>query len=176
MRKIYLLVFPLLFACCNNKSSSDENEIDSLNYANEKTSVVDEIEIDEEEEAEEKEVVEEENYILIPGETYYYTTDEFTDEYGSTNQLTVELTAYKDGSFSGQVIETVILAHRPDDPNVHKYPIEGEWMETSRHDKRYMYVEYELTQSGQEQCIYIDEDHNVYLNDLSSKPDKIYKR
>lgn len=176
MKKIYLLIFPLLIASCNSKSSNDENGVDSLECANVEAPAVEEVEV-EEEAVEEMEVEEEEaNDILVPGETYYYTTDEYTDEYGSTNQLTVELTAYKDGSFSGQVIETVTLAHRPSEHNEHKYPIEGEWTETSRHDKRYMYVEFELTQSGQEFCIYIDEEHNVYLNDLSSKPGKIYKK
>lgn len=164
MKKIYLLAFPLLFACSNNKSS-DSGQLSSSTDTTEVKVSTDE----EENEAEG-------SYILTPGETYYTSKEVSDDGYGNKSVLTIELTAYKDKSFSGQVIETVTLAHRADNPNEHKYPIEGEWEEISKHDKKFMQVKFELTQSGEDFTLYIDEDLNAYMNDLSSTPEKLYKK
>lgn len=116
------------------------------------------------------------NDILSFGETYYVSKVVSEDKYGNKTKLTFGIITYSDRSVSGQVIETSILSHRPGDENNYYYPIEGKWWRMSKHDKPVMRVLFELARSEQYYTIYIDEDHNAYINDLNSKPEKLYKR
>lgn len=114
--------------------------------------------------------------ILTFGDTYYATQTVSEDRYGNSTELTFEIIAYRDKTISGQVIERSRLGHRPDEVNEYNYPIEGKWGETSRHDKRVMRVRFELAKSHQYYTIFIDEDQNVYINDLNAKPEKLHKK
>lgn len=174
MNKHFLFLLPLLCACTSNNVGNSDKVSESSFDSNSKAENIQVNNVVNEAETSANQNEEDDNYILIPGETYYTTKEVSSDNYGNSTKLTVELIAYIDGTFSGQVIETTVLGHRPEEPNIHTYPIEGEWIETSKHDRRYMYVEFELVQSGQEFDIYIDENHNVYMNDLSSAPEKLY--
>lgn len=123
-----------------------------------------------------QEIIAPNNAILSFGETYYVSKIVSADKYGNKTKLTFEITAYSDRSISGQVIETSILGYRSGEENNYYYPIEGRWREMSKHDKRVMRVQFELARSEQYYTIYIDEDHNAYINDLNSTPEKLYKR
>lgn len=123
-----------------------------------------------------QETVTSNNDILSFGETYYVSKIVSEDKYGNKTKLTFEIIAYSDRSVSGRVIETSILSHRLGEENNYYYPIEGKWWRMSKHDKPVMRVLFELARSEQYYTIYIDEDHNAYINDLNSRPEKLYKR
>lgn len=115
-------------------------------------------------------VEKDDSFILTYGSTYRVEQTMPKDQYGTTHHLTFEIIAYKDGSVSGQVIETTTLAHRPYDENKYTYPIEGEWEGTSKHDKRVMKVDFDLARSDQHFTIFIDEALKAYIGDLNATP------
>lgn len=115
-----------------------------------------------------------ETEILAFGKTYSVSQTVSEDRRGNSTRLTIEMTAYEDGSVSGRVIETETLAHRSYDPDEFTYPFEGKWTMTSRHDRPVMRIFFELARSEQYYVLYVDEEQNVYLNDLNAKPYKLY--
>lgn len=179
MRKYFLLLLPLLCACSSNNNGKNcetpvatndeeiavvadepENEVDS--FENETVQMAEAV------------AEEDDGYILIPGETYYVSNS--WHEGDQQINMTVELIAYKDETFSGSCYGDSKYEYSTFDPTEFKYPIEGEWEEISKHDKRFMLVNFELGETGQEYTLYIDENQNVYMGNLNSEPVKLQKK
>lgn len=125
-----------------------------------------------------QEVVIEPDYIMTPGVTYVTISPQTnTDGYGGKVNLSMEFTIYKDGTASGNLIETNDEEFYGNS-NSYRHPIEGKWREVSKHDKRF--VEIKLILEGDEYYnwfyYYVDENLNAYANDINTTPMKLEKK
>ncbi len=114
----------------------------------------------------------EDEYILKPGVTYITASSATdTNEFGERVSLNMEFTIYKDGSATGNIIETT-EANSYGNRNSYNHPVEGKWKKVSKHDKRFL--EIKLILEGDEYYnwfyYYVDEEHNAYANDINTKP------
>lgn len=124
---------------------------------------------------ENKGVIKEDNYILMPGVTYVTESSwNSTDELGGEVSLSMEFTIYKDGSVTGNLIETNLYGRH----NTYEHPLEGTWEEVSKHDKRFLkiYLELQADDYNKEFTYYIDESLNAYANDINTRPVKLMKK
>lgn len=177
MKKLFLLVLPLFAACSSNNKTNEGGDAPD-DYTQMGAEVVEPtiaVNTSTEDFTTTPAAEETTTYIMEPG-VVYYTTKDMPEENGIRNRLTLELTSYKDGSFSGQLIATSINTWRDDEETNLNFPIEGEWDETSKHDKRVMIVEFEVEKLEQEYIVYIDEDLKVYWNSLNATPEQLYKK
>lgn len=170
MKNFYLFFLPLMMVSCGNNSNNVNEENANTEESNIEVPVASEVI------AQEEKATEVESYIMTPGETYYVSQEMPEDKYGIITTLVFEMTIYKDNTMSGQVIEKRIQTLNKGRESESNYPIEGEWEETSKHDKKVLEVEFELAQSGQYYTIYVDEEHNVFINDLNATPVKLQQR
>ena len=172
MKKFYYVLLPFMVAVCscNNSNkkadvteSKQEQTIEASNEVN--NTAIEEV----------KKVSEEEKYILKPGVTYVTeVSDTGTDEYGGKVNLSMEFTIYKDGSATGNLIETN-SSSTYDNNNSYDHPIEGNWHEVSKHDKRFLKIDLVLDANGYYKrfTYFVDEDHNAYYDNVNNHPIKL---
>lgn len=114
----------------------------------------------------------EDDYILKPGVTYItMSSGTGTDELGGKVSLNMEFTIYKDGTVTGNLIETNSKDSYGNN-NSYEHPIEGTWVETSKHDKRFLKIDLVLESEDyyNEFTYYIDESLKAYANDVNTRP------
>ena len=115
---------------------------------------------------------------MDPGVTYVTeVSDTGTDEYGGKVNLSMEFTIYKDGSATGNLIETN-SSSTYDNNNSYNHPVEGNWHEVSRHDKRFIKIDLVLDPNGYHQrfTYFVDEDHNAYYDNVNNHPIKLRQK
>lgn len=118
------------------------------------------------------------DYILTPGVTYItMSSGTGTDVLGGKVSLSMEFTIYKDGTVTGNLIETNAKDSYGNN-NSYEHPLEGTWAETSKHDKRFLKIDLVLESEDyyNEFTYYIDEDLNAYANDLNTRPVKLREK
>lgn len=169
---LFTALIVAIFVSCssssNNNSKSQDNSGINEEAINE-VAVDEQIQVEQiqEEQIVEEPVVEEPSFLLTPG--VVYTAYQMVDAWGGKERHTIELTMYKDGSYTGKLTLTAINEYRNDETDLTN-EFEGYWTETSKRDKRNIEFIIQLDNADGPIDANIDEDLYLHCKELFKEP------